>query len=288
MIYYISDVHFGHDNVIQFDNREFSSVAEMDRTIIDLWNQKVSDDDDVYILGDLCFKNEKDVTWYLKQLKGKKHLILGNHDTYIKNHEEVHSYFESIDKLAYVKDGKNVCVLCHYPLAEWNKFYKGSWHIYGHIHKRVNETSFFMERRERALNAACSINHYQPVTFEELKENNRQFFLEIFREKTKDTQLPVEVCDDTWVVRTDHGVEFGSINYVLSEFAWSGLIYRYIIDGEESHEHSFEAVLYNLVTSPYTFSIPDKFKELYSPQELKYIDDILLKYKEIKQKNEIE
>ena len=54
MIYYISDLHFGHANVIEFDKRPFANVEEMDRIMIERWNERVSDMDDVYISGDFA------------------------------------------------------------------------------------------------------------------------------------------------------------------------------------------------------------------------------------------
>ena len=80
MILYTSDLHFGHKNVIRFDNRPFQDVEEMDRTLIELWNNRVQPDDTVYIIGDICFRASRTPAWYLSQLKGHKILILGNHD----------------------------------------------------------------------------------------------------------------------------------------------------------------------------------------------------------------
>lgn len=54
-IYYISDLHFGHSNIIRFDNRPFSNVQEMEETIVKNWNERVAKDDVVYILGDFCW-----------------------------------------------------------------------------------------------------------------------------------------------------------------------------------------------------------------------------------------
>lgn len=54
MYYYISDMHLGHKNVLKFDSRPFESVEEMNETLIANWNVKVTDEDDVWILGDFC------------------------------------------------------------------------------------------------------------------------------------------------------------------------------------------------------------------------------------------
>ena len=80
MNFYIADMHLGHKNVLKFDNRPFESVTEMDMVLLENWNRRVSHDDDVYILGDMCYHSEHSPAWYLKQLKGKKHVIQGNHD----------------------------------------------------------------------------------------------------------------------------------------------------------------------------------------------------------------
>ena len=55
MNYFISDLHLGHKNVLKFDNRPFINIEEHDKTIIDNWNSKVNDNDDVYVLGDISW-----------------------------------------------------------------------------------------------------------------------------------------------------------------------------------------------------------------------------------------
>ena len=176
MNFYIADLHFGHENVIGLDNRPFSDVNEMDRTLIELWNGRVNNDDDVYIVGDFAYKNKKSEEWYLEQLKGKKHLIIGNHDLNMLKNEKALKYFETVDKMMHIMDEKNHICLCHFPLAEWNGFYKGYYHIYAHIHNRTDHTYHFMMKfNGRALNAGCMINGYMPVTFKELVRNNVLF-----------------------------------------------------------------------------------------------------------------
>ena len=113
--------------------------------------------------------------WYLKKMKGHKILIPGNHDDKLLKDPEALSYFDRIEPLLEIQDEGRHIRLCHYPIAEWNSYFRGSWHIYGHIHNRKNETYEIMRKKERALNAGCMINNYMPVTFQELVKNNELF-----------------------------------------------------------------------------------------------------------------
>lgn len=129
----------------------------------------------LYIAGDFACRNERPFEWYLRQLKGRKHLVIGNHDGKMLRDDKAVSYFESIDKMMHVSDcGQEICI-CHFPLAEWNGFYKGHWHIHGHIHNRTEGTFQYMKQFEKALNAGAYINHYTPVSFYELVRNNKEF-----------------------------------------------------------------------------------------------------------------
>lgn len=172
---YTSDLHLGHANVIKFDGRPFADVDEMDRMLIEMWNARVRPEDNVYIIGDLCYRSGKPAEWYLKQLSGIKHLVIGNHDGKILKDEKAMSYFESVDKMMHVSDEGNQLCLCHYPIAEWNGFHRGHWLVYGHIHNRTDDAYHFMKTREHALNAGCMINNYMPATFKELVRNNQIF-----------------------------------------------------------------------------------------------------------------
>ena len=102
---YISDMHLGHSNVINFDKRPFLDRDEMDHVLIQLWNGRVQKDDDVYILGDFCYRSEKTADWYLRKLKGRKHLVIGNHDRCTLENEKAMSYFETVDKMMHITDG---------------------------------------------------------------------------------------------------------------------------------------------------------------------------------------
>ena len=175
MILYTADLHFGHNSVIGFDHRPFADVDEMDRVMIELWNGRVQPDDMVYIVGDLCHRSANPPEWYLKKLKGHKILILGNHDGPILHDPAAIKLLEGVEQMMIIRDGDKKIHLCHYPMTEWQSYYHGSWHIYGHIHNRQNEAYKIMRNKKRALNAGCMINHYIPVSFDELVKNNESY-----------------------------------------------------------------------------------------------------------------
>lgn len=83
-IYVTSDLHFGHKNIIKFENRPYKDVEEMTEGLINNWNSVVTANDLVYILGDFSFMGKRKTEEVLKRLRGKKILIKGNHDYYVK------------------------------------------------------------------------------------------------------------------------------------------------------------------------------------------------------------
>lgn len=172
---YISDLHFGHKSVINHDSRPFADVEEMDKIMIQLWNHRVDKNSQVYFLGDFAFRNEKPYSWYLKQLRGQKHLIVGNHDGKLLKDSEAMSYFVSVDHYLEITDEKQHIILCHYPITEWNHFHQGAYHIYAHIHNNTDGAYQYMKQFDTALNAAACINNYTPCSLWELVENNRRF-----------------------------------------------------------------------------------------------------------------
>jgi len=171
MIFFTSDNHFGHENILKFESRPFSSAEEMDEYMILKWNEKVKARDTVYIVGDM-FLRHPDPESVLKRLKGQKRLVLGNHDASWIDKVDVSKYFESVDKFLEVSDGERGLTLCHYPMLQW-KHEKKSYMIHGHIH---SDTDFdfwpMIKARKRVLNAGADINGLVPVTFNELLENN--------------------------------------------------------------------------------------------------------------------
>lgn len=175
-ILYIADLHFGHRNVIRFDHRPYADADEMDRDLIRKWNEKVDPADDVYVVGDFMYRSGYAPKWYLSQLPGHKHLIIGNHDWRMLQDETSMKYWESVDKIATIRDEYKNVVLCHYPILDWEARLHGSILVYGHIHGNKDDTFQIMrDYRPTAYNAAACINGYTPVSMEELIKNNRKF-----------------------------------------------------------------------------------------------------------------
>lgn len=176
MNFYIGDMHLWHKNIIRLCNRPFSSVEEMNETIFKNWNNVVTDNDDVYILGDIAFRMSETMIEVFSKLKGRKHLVIGNHDyENLKNVKFKKLFVEIADKIELIDNGLRV-FLFHYPIVEWNGYFRGSYLVFGHIHNNVKNRAWkIMREEERALNAGVDINSFRPCTLNELIENNRDF-----------------------------------------------------------------------------------------------------------------
>ena len=144
MIYYIADNHFGHKNVIRFDNRPFADTVLMDEVLVHNWNERVTEDDTVYILGDCFWKNEENSVKLIQRLKGHKHLIRGNHD---RVHGRLRFYYESIEHYAEINDNDRLVILCHYPIPFYKNQHYGAVMLYGHVH-RTKEYEYLTEMRK--------------------------------------------------------------------------------------------------------------------------------------------
>ncbi len=171
--YYISDLHFGHANIIKLCNRPFASIDETDHTLIDNWNARVHHDDNVYVIGDFSFRSKRPVSYYLEKLKGHKHLIVGNHDKKWMRNFDAHVYFESIDEQLEIIDNDHPIIMNHYPLMS---FPRKSYLVYGHIHND-KPASFWplLRTYEHAFNASVEVNGYMPATLNELITNNAEW-----------------------------------------------------------------------------------------------------------------
>lgn len=201
-IYFISDMHFGDQSVMsKYDKRPFKTLDEMERVMIQRWNKRVSDNDRVYILGDMFHKSvsvEKAES-ILSQLNGKKYYIIGNHEETVDQMRNewfeklivCRGYSDSIIQLLSYKDTEVLkingwkVILSHYPmLANKNTFNannKRTIHLYGHVHNSKEEKVVQFSKLVRmdsksninknlSVNVGCMMPYmdYTPRTLDEL------------------------------------------------------------------------------------------------------------------------
>ena len=178
MIYFTSDTHFGHSNIIKHCDRPFDNVHIMDQIIFDNINEVVGHDDTLYILGDFCFRGKKPIDYRLRINCRDVYLIFGNHD---KNKDY---YLDEITKdmngFTSTYDVKEIIYcnqriyLSHYPHRSWPASHKGSWMLYGHVHSRLNNEDKASGRLTLDVGVDNTVNYNkpfgQPWSFKELQK----------------------------------------------------------------------------------------------------------------------
>lgn len=162
-IWFVADTHFNHESILKHCKRPFETIEEMNEKIIDNWNSIINKHDRVYIIGDFAFCNHAK---FADKLKGKKHLIKGNHD---EMSQECYSRFESVSQIKEIEINKRIFVLCHFPLRTWSECHQGSIHLFGHCHGReiTNNLSF---------DVGVDTHNFIPYSYEEVMSmvNKRQ------------------------------------------------------------------------------------------------------------------
>ena len=154
MKYYTADTHFCHANVMRLDHRPWDDVDLMNRDMIDLWNDRVSDDDDVYILGDFCFGNAGNWRRILPLLNGRKHLIKGNHDLRAFPEDIAALLAEPPCPYKVVNDGEHFVMMSHYPQIAYMRDSKpNAVMLYGHVHNTIEFAG--VKDAVRAMQARC-------------------------------------------------------------------------------------------------------------------------------------
>lgn len=169
MIWFTSDLHIGHDNIRKLANRPFSSVDEMNETIVDNINKLVKPTDILYNLGDVTwFHRKEEIEPWLKRINCKNHyLIKGNHD-WRELYGGCSSYFKGIYDLHEITLNKRKIVMCHYELATWNKQLHGSVSLFGHSHSNV----FHRNDDGRKFCLCVEATGYQPVSIDQILESS--------------------------------------------------------------------------------------------------------------------
>lgn len=177
-VFFTSDLHFRHGNIIKYCNRPFETVQEQTEKLIENWNKTVPDTATVFILGDFAFASKNQWRGILNQLTGKKYLILGNHDRHNDIPEEM---FEGICDLATVvikikEHEYKTFILSHRPILCWEGSDSGTIMLNGHIHSGPNieltgDTLMYQFLKDKLCwDVGVDNNNYKPISVEEVLE----------------------------------------------------------------------------------------------------------------------
>lgn len=172
MIWFTSDTHFGHANVLGFTNRHEwwgDDVAAMNHALIANINAVVAPDDELYHLGDFSFKMTADDAAALRrQIRCRRiHLIPGNHDK-DWTQPAVAGTFMVEPPIKVLKVGGRKLVLCHYPMVDWQSLGHDSIHLHGHIHAPAEYNEWNRAERVLRYDVGEDANGYMPVSLDQL------------------------------------------------------------------------------------------------------------------------
>lgn len=145
-IWFVSDAHCQHKNVLKYEDRPFSSIEEWDEHFVEQWNRYVKPGDQVYNLGDFIFqwrgRNEDEAERIVSRLQGEHFLILGNHDRpklYTKTMLRHFAWIKERETIKIKTGGETIRILLdHYPLRSWHSKFDGVLHVHGHTHGKLN------------------------------------------------------------------------------------------------------------------------------------------------------
>ncbi len=185
MLFFTSDLHFGHVNAIKFRKRPFSDIEEMNEGLISNINETVMKEDELWILGDFAYQvNREEVRSLREKIVCRcVHLISGNHDLdYTQDH-----IFQSVSNYKELMSDYGRLILFHYPIYEWNAANYGSIHLHGHIHStgRYNSENLskrYMDRLPiahfpkseelglRIYDVGVDANNFRPISIEQIAD----------------------------------------------------------------------------------------------------------------------
>ncbi|WP_267358621.1 MULTISPECIES: metallophosphoesterase [unclassified Methylobacterium] len=157
-VWFTADSHHGHAGSISHTNRPFRDVADMDACLIEAWNAVVAPGDTVFHLGDFAMGASPARTAEIfHSLRGKKHLLVGNHD----RHRTTSLPWESVHERRTVVVEEHRIVLDHYPMRAWNRSFRGNLHLHGHTHGSLPGTS-------QSADVGVDVWGYRPVGLQDI------------------------------------------------------------------------------------------------------------------------
>ncbi|MDH6674293.1 calcineurin-like phosphoesterase family protein [Paenibacillus sp. LBL] len=171
--WFISDTHFGHKNIINYENRPFTSTYEMDEVMIENWNKVVKPNDVVYHLGDVFIANKERQQEIMKRLNGHVILRLGNHDKATVTSYLKLGFYDVYKHNIFVNIESNLLALSHYPINEdnvdpsdngLNLIQKGlAKNLHGHVHSQIQELDQSIYKC-----VSVELTNYTPIHVDEI------------------------------------------------------------------------------------------------------------------------
>lgn len=172
-VWFSSDHHFGHKNILDYSGRPWENVDDMNAGLIERWNSRIAPGDAVYHLGDFCLTKKLDlVDEWLGQLNGEIRLVKGNHDLWTRNSHKLQNshkikWIRDYAERTFTVDGiKHKLILMHFPLLFWHGSHYGSIHLHGHSHGGANDLNIGLRR----MDIGVDCQDWYPVSLDEVVE----------------------------------------------------------------------------------------------------------------------
>ena len=168
--FFTSDTHFDDEFAIEYFNRPFQNIDEMNAAMIERWNNAIAEDDLVYHLGDFTTKDLSHFTKWVNQLHGTIRILPGNMDRYwlkdFKASEKVQVLppLVSVEFAGLETAGRSqIIVLCHYSMQVWEQSSHGSWHLFGHTHGKLKGI-------DKSFDVGVDCTDFAPLSLDQVAE----------------------------------------------------------------------------------------------------------------------
>lgn len=176
-IWFTSDLHFGHRNVIRFCDRPFIDEKDMGLKLIENWNEQVGENDIVFVLGDtFWFNDSRSIKKVLDKLNGKTiYMIPGNHDDFEHYHRVDTERIKLLPDIVVMwlqefnSNKKHEIWMSHYPMMTWPHRDTGAYQLFGHIHSknggRPGNFDQHLPLHWNQCDVGCDKWNYKPVNW---------------------------------------------------------------------------------------------------------------------------
>lgn len=157
MIWFSSDWHLSHQNIMKYCKRPFASTEDMNLHILSNVFYAIKPGEQLYFLGDLAwdFETAAKALGYMSDHGIKFIWIKGNHDYKCTDRE--------LPQILDIEIEKQKITLCHYPMISWHCSHHGAWQLYGHHHSGIPD--YF---RGKLVNVSVDVNNFKPVPFNDI------------------------------------------------------------------------------------------------------------------------